>query len=131
MGLRNRLKGLRPRIKPRQAQRLHGYHRGDLWLVPAGTAICLVARLDRSTSPVLTCAPKGVAHSRGVAIVTLAAHPRPGKRPARLVIGVAPDPTGAVVIHDAHARTLVPVRDEGLFFLRDRSLGPPMVLSLR
>jgi hypothetical protein len=99
-----------------------------VWAIPKDGAICLADQKSRKIIG-LVCMKTGMVLKRGIAIIYLSEAPGgiiPGKR---LVLGLAPDDTGAVIARTHKSLTRIPVV-RGIFILRDRAFDPPDRLTL-
>lgn len=104
---------------------------GAYWLVPANGRMCIVDRGSLGNPAVeTTCVRTDRALAEGVATVTLARPHAGAPRPARLIVGVAPDGAREAAVRTRGTVARVPVVD-GVFVLRDETLAPPDSLSLR
>lgn len=116
----------------RLAQRIPVALAGAYWLVPGDGHLCVVSQGDAGTPGVgSVCARNAQALRHGIADVTIArATPATGGRPARLIVGVAPDGARAVRVHTHGAVSEAAVVD-ALFVVRDAVDRPPDGIELR
>lgn len=98
---------------------------GTYWLAPGVEDICIVATVPDSPAIGTVCATVDQALHHGVANTSL--DPNSGRR---IIVGVAPDGTHAVLVRSGISATSVRVR-HGSFVLRDRVSSPPDRLTLR
>jgi hypothetical protein len=111
------------------AQRIPIKSDGTYWLVPGDGHLCVISQgVMHGLGVGSTCAATSHAIAHGIADISItlpgAAHP------ARLIIGVAPDGTREALVHTHGTIAATPVHDE-VFVLRDSTLAPPDVISLR
>lgn len=107
------------------AQRIPVALPGAYWLVPGRGQLCVVDRGSLGNPGVGTvCARTAQALVHGVASITVA-RPHPGApRPARLIVGVAPDGAHEARVHTRGRVERAPVAD-AVFVVRDATLAPP------
>jgi hypothetical protein len=75
------------------------------------------------------CVSTEEALTHGIVAITLSPS-KSSTPPSRLVAGMAPDGTRAVIAHTRGRATKTPVGDEGVFVLRDHAFNPPDQLTL-
>lgn len=98
---------------------------GRYWLVPGADNLCLVGTIPGSPIVGTLCANVDQAVRHGIANTSL--DPTSGKR---IIVGVAPAGTRAVMVRSGSSTTSVRVRS-GHFLLRDSVASPPDLLTLR
>jgi len=110
------------------AQRIPVALTGGYWLVPGNGHLCIVEQGSMgSPGAGSTCARTADAVAHGIADTTVKRGGPGGggalAGPARLIVGVAPDGTRAVLVHTRGRMARVPVVD-GTFVLRDGVVAP-------
>ncbi len=76
------------------------------------------------------CFATKYALDHGVVAITLGRSTSKSARVARVIAGVAPDGTDAVIAHTRGAEVRIPVAASGVFVLRDHAFNPPDQLTL-
>lgn len=111
------------------AQRIPFKSAGTYWLIPGNGHLCVVSQgVMHGPGVGTTCATtsRAIAHSIGDIAITL-----PGRAHRyRLIVGVAPDGAHEALVHTGDAIAGAPIHDE-VYVLRDSTLAPPDVISLR
>jgi hypothetical protein len=95
------------------------------WLVPGVENLCVVATIPKSPTIGSVCASTGEALRHGIANTSL--DPTSGRR---IIVGVVPKGTRAVIVRSGNLTTSVRVR-HGHFVLRDSVSLPPDQMTLR
>ncbi len=116
-------------INFRLAQRIPVKSEGAYWLVPGNGHLCVISQgVMHGPGVGSTCATtsRAIAHSIGDISITL---PGGGHR-FRLIVGVAPDGAREALVNTRGAIATAPVHGE-VFLLRDTTLAPPDVITLR
>ncbi len=111
------------------AQRIPVKTEGAYWLVPGNGHLCVISQgVMHGPGVGSTCATtaQSIAHSIGDISITL-----PGRAHRfRLIVGVTPDGTREALVHTQGTIATAPVHGE-VFVLRDTTLAPPDVITLR
>jgi hypothetical protein len=111
------------------AQRIPVKSEGTYWLVPGNRHLCMISQgVMHGPGVGTTCAATSQAIAHGIADISITL-PGAAHR-TRVIVGVAPDGTREALVHTRGAIAAAPVHDE-VFVLRDLTLAPPDVISLR
>lgn len=111
------------------AQRIPVKSEGTYWLAPGDGHLCVISQGVMGGPGVgTTCATTSQAIAHGIADTSITL-PGAAHR-TRLIVGMAPDGAREALVHTHGAIAATPVHDE-VFVLRDPTLAPPDVISLR
>ena len=126
-GLPRRLERILPRparhgINWNLAQRMPVATPSPMWAVPGRGIICLLERRP-GLSAGISCTPTDYALSHGLETILLS--PSGSVRSSRLIVGMAPEGTRAVVAKARGSRIRIPVGKNGVFVRRDGRIDPP------
>lgn len=112
----------------RLARNLPESHRGQFWLIPEKTQLCIIAWTPEALGEV--CSSRKRAIKNGIALVTLPAHSVGPLQGARFLIGVAPMGIQIACVHDGQDSRLLPVTATGIFSLSDWKKSPPTNVTM-
>ncbi len=111
------------------AQRIPIKSEGTYWLVPGNGHLCVISQgVMHGPGVGTTCATTSQTITHGIADISITL-PGAAHR-ARLIVGVAPDSVREALVHTRGAIAAAPVHHE-VFVLRDSTLNPPDMISLR
>lgn len=127
-GVRFRLNGGGYTRPWRLARRLPENHRGQFWLLPEQTQLCMIAWTPEALGEV--CSPRKRAIRDGIALVTLPPHSVGPLEGARFLVGVAPIGIEVACVHDGPDARRLPVTAKGTFSLSDWTDSPPTNVTM-
>jgi hypothetical protein len=104
------------------AQRMPAATLSPMWAVPGRGVICLLERRT-GLSAGISCTPTDYALSHGLETILLS--PSGSARSSRLIVGMAPEGTRAVIAKAGESRIRIPVGKNGVFVRRDGRIDPP------
>jgi hypothetical protein len=109
------------------AQRMPTGTPSPMWAVPGRGVICLLERQMRLSAGI-SCTTTDYALRHGLETILLS--PSGSVRSSRLIVGLAPDGTRAVVAKTTKSKIRIPVGKNGVFVRRDSRSNPPDSFAL-